>query len=75
MRKQFERFMRLNGWWDDFINNTKDIDIFFQENDPCDYLSAAFNFEDSAPGCKFWEYVQSKWDEQLRNERILDKPV
>ena len=71
MRKEFERFMKENGWWDAFVNNLKkDIDIFFQENDPCDYLAGAFVFADTPEGFKSWNDIQSKWGDHCK---ILNK--
>jgi hypothetical protein len=68
MRKEFEKLMKQNHFWSAFIKNMKrDIDVFFEINDPCDYLSAAFFFKDTPEGRYYWEYVQGKWDEYRKN--------
>lgn len=70
MRKEFEQFMKQNGWWETFIRNLKkDIDNFFNENDPCDYIVAAFVFSESPEGRDFWESVQSRWDKYYKSLR------
>jgi len=62
-REKFEEFMIQQGVWNLFLSNfKKDIDIYFSETDPCDYLSASFVFADTSQGFKFWNDLQDKWD-------------
>jgi hypothetical protein len=69
MRREFEQFMKQKGAWDLFTRNLKkDIDVFFNENDPCDYLAAAFNWERSFEGRSFWIDIQDEWDKEIRND-------
>jgi hypothetical protein len=69
MRREFEQFMKQRGAWDLFTGNLrKDIDTFFNENDPCDYLAAAFVWKYSPEGPDFWIRLQDKWDEEIRND-------
>jgi len=65
-REKFEEFMICEGAWNIFLFNLKqDIDTYFSETDPCDYLASAFVFADTADGYKFWDELQSKWDKYL----------
>jgi hypothetical protein len=67
MRSEFEQFLRQRGAWDLFIKNLKrDVDTFFNENDPCDYICAAFNWERSPEGRNYWIDLQDEWDKQIK---------
>lgn len=67
MRCEFERFMRNAGKWDLFLKNLKkDVDTFFNETDPCDYLAAGFPFKGSPEGQDFWIRLQDEWDEFMK---------
>jgi hypothetical protein len=68
MIKEFEQFMKQKGAWDLFIKNLKkDIDIFFNETDSCDYLAASFVFADSPEGFYYWNDLQDEWDKYCKN--------
>jgi len=76
MRCEFEQFMRQRGAWDLFIKNLKrDVSIFFNENDPCDYLAAGFVFEDSHEGKDYWNDLQDEWDKKLLNDAHRSRAI
>jgi hypothetical protein len=68
MIKEFEQFMKQKGACYLFIKNLKkDINIFFNEYDPCDYLAGAFVFEDSPEDKDYWNDLQDEWDKYCKN--------
>ena len=67
MKKEFEQFMKQRGAWDLFIKKLdRNIDTFFNETDPCDYLAAAFVW---GKEFDFWYDLQDEWDKHYKAMR------